>query len=133
MQQRLTIIATANRTEDDMKVTIWHNPGCGTSRKTLEILNATPGIIIEIIEYKKTPFTRHKLIQLFAAAGITAKDALRVRGTNAEEMGLTAASVTNDQILDAMAADPMLVERPFVETEKGVALCRPQDKVRDIL
>jgi arsenate reductase (glutaredoxin) len=116
-----------------MKATIWHNPDCGTSRKTLEILKETPGLSVEIIEYKKTLYAREKLIQLFHCAGITAKEALRIRGTNAESLGLTAPSATNDHILNAMVADSMLVERPFVETDKGVALCRPQDKVRDIL
>ena len=116
-----------------MKATIWHNPGCGTSRKTLEILEKKPGVALKVIEYKKTPYERAKLVQLFADAGLTAKSALRVRGTDAAELGLTEETATEDQILDAMVNDAMLVERPFVETEKGVRLCRPQDKVNEIL
>ena len=116
-----------------MKATIWHNPGCGTSRKTLAILEETAGVELTVVEYKKTPFVRAKLEQLFADAGVTAKDVLRVRGTNAEELGLTADSASEDQLLDAMTADAMLVERPFVETDKGARLCRPQDKVQEIL
>jgi arsenate reductase (glutaredoxin) len=115
-----------------MKATIWHNPDCGTSRKTLAILEETPGVAVTVIEYKKTPFTRAKLEQLFADAGLTPREALRTRGSPAEELGLIeGASV--DRILDAMLADPILVERPFVETDKGVRLCRPQEKVREIL
>ncbi len=116
-----------------MKATIWHNPNCGTSRKTLAILQETPGVEVEVIEYLKTPFTRAKLEQLFRDAGMTAKDALRVRGTDAEELGLTADGVGDDTILDAMVADSALVNRPFVETDKGVALCRPQDLVTRLL
>ena len=116
-----------------MQATIWHNPGCGTSRKALEILQATPEIDLTIVEYKKTPFTRAKLQQLFNDSGLTPVQALRVRGTSAEELGLTSNAVTPDQILDAMTLDAMLVERPFVETAKGVRLCRPQEIVYEIL
>ena len=116
-----------------MKATIWHNPGCGTSRKTLEILEKKPGVALKIIEYKKTPFERAKLAQLISDAGLTPREALRVRGTNAVDLGLTKDGVSGDQILDAMANDAMLVERPFVETDKGVRLCRPQDKVQEIV
>jgi arsenate reductase (glutaredoxin) len=115
-----------------MKATIWHNPDCGTSRKTLAILEATSGIELSVIEYRKTPFTRAKLEQLFGDAGLTPRDALRTRGSPAEELGLID-SATTDAILDAMVEHPILVERPFVETEKGVRLCRPQDKVYEIL
>jgi arsenate reductase (glutaredoxin) len=115
-----------------MKATIWHNPDCGTSRKTLAILQQTSGVELTIIEYKKTPFTRAKLEQLFADAGLTPREALRTRGSPAEELGLIEGG-TSDQILDAMANEAILVERPFVETEKGVRLCRPQDKVKEIL
>ena len=116
-----------------MKATIWHNPNCGTSRKTLAILQETPGVEAEVIEYLKTPFTRAKLEQLFRDAGMTAKDALRVRGTDAEDLGLTDDGVTEDQLLDAMVANSALVNRPFVETDKGVAFCRPQEVVVTIL
>jgi arsenate reductase (glutaredoxin) len=116
-----------------MKATIWHNPDCGTSTKTLAILNETADVAVTVVEYKKVPFTREKLIQLFADAGLSPREALRVRGSNAEELGLTQDGVSDDQILDAMVLDAMLVERPFVESDKGVRLCRPQDKVREIL
>ena len=114
-----------------MKATLWHNPACGTSRKTLAILEETPGVDVTVIEYLKTPYTREKLTQLLADAGMTPKEALRARGTDAEEAGLTEAS--DDAILDAMIANPAYVNRPFVETDKGVRFCRPQDVVREIL
>ena len=114
-----------------MKATIWHNPKCGTSRKTLAILEETPGVEVEVIEYLKTPYSRAKLAQLIADAGMTPADAIRMMGTDAEERGL--ADMDADAILDAMAANPAYVNRPFVESEKGVRFCRPQDKVRDIL
>lgn len=116
-----------------MKATIWHNPACGTSAKALAILQGAAGVDLTIIEYKKTPFTRAKLEQLFADTGISAREALRIRGTDAENLGLTAGDVTNDQILDAMVKDALLVERPFVQTDKGAALCRPVDKIYTIL
>ncbi|WP_397604170.1 arsenate reductase (glutaredoxin) [Sphingorhabdus sp.] len=115
-----------------MQVTIWHNPDCGTSRKTLAILEETPGVTVEVIAYRKQPFTRAKLEQLFHDAGLTPREALRTRGSPAEELGLIEGA-SSEQILDAMVEHPILVERPFVETAKGVRLCRPQEKVREIL
>jgi arsenate reductase (glutaredoxin) len=115
-----------------VKATIWHNPDCGTSRKTLAILEATPGLKVTVVKYRDEPFMRNKLEQLFAAAGLTAREALRTRGSPAEELGLLD-KATDDQILDAMVAYPILVERPFVETDKGTRLCRPQEKVFEIL
>lgn len=114
-----------------MKARIWHNPGCGTSRKTLAILQETPGVELSVIEYLKTPPDRETLTRLYRLAGIAPRDGLRTRGTDAEERGLPSAS--DDEILDAMAADPRLIERPLVETDKGVRLCRPQDRVFEIL
>jgi arsenate reductase (glutaredoxin) len=114
-----------------MQATIWHNLGCGTSRKTLEILRETPGVAVTVIEYLKTPYTAAKLRQLIADAGLTPAGALRLRGTDAEEKGL--ASASDAAILAAMLANPAYVNRPFVETDKGVRLCRPQDVVREIL
>ena len=114
-----------------MKATIWHNPACGTSRKTLAILEETPGVAVETILYLKTPFSRTKLVQLFADAGMTPHEALRMMGTDAQERGL--ADRDADALLDEMVANPAYVNRPFVETDKGVRYCRPQDKVRDIL
>jgi len=114
-----------------MKATIWHNPNCGTSRKTLAVLQDTPGIEVEVIEYLKTPPSAAKLKQLYADAGITPQQGLRMRGTDAGERGLRDADAP--AVLAAMASEPVLIERPLVETEKGVRLCRPQDKVHEIL
>ena len=114
-----------------MKATIWHNPACGTSRKTLAILQATPDVVVEVVEYLKSPPTRSRLEALYKAAGITPREGLRVRGTDAEALGLLHAD--SGAILDAMAGKPILIERPLVETAKGVRLCRPQDKVLEIL
>ena len=115
-----------------MKATIWHNPDCGTSRKTLAILNETPGVDVTVVEYKKVPFERAKLVQLFRDTGLSARDALRTRGSRAEELGLIDCA-DSERITAEMVRDAVLVERPFVETEKGVRLCRPQDKVFEIL
>jgi arsenate reductase (glutaredoxin) len=115
-----------------MNATIWHNPDCGTSRKTLAILQVTPGVELTVVEYRKTPFARSTLEQLFGDAGLTPRDALRTRGSPAEELGLIEAADAN-AILDAMVEHPILVERPFVQTDKGVRLCRPQDVVYEIL
>jgi arsenate reductase len=115
-----------------MKATIWHNPDCGTSRKTLAILQETPGVNVTIVEYRRQPFERAKLVQLFNDAGLLPLEALRTRGSPAEELGLFHCA-SSDAILDAMVAHPILVERPFVETDLGVRLCRPQEKVLEIL
>lgn len=114
-----------------MKATIWHNPACGTSRKTLAILEETPGVEVEVIQYLKQPYTREKLAQLLRDAGMTPAEAIRKMGTDAEEKGLP--EMDADAILDAMVANPAYVNRPFVETDKGVRFCRPQDVVREIL
>tara|TARA_R110000824_G_scaffold41302_5_gene122990 strand:- start:111 stop:461 length:351 start_codon:yes stop_codon:yes gene_type:complete len=116
-----------------MKATIWHNPNCGTSRKTLAILEETPGVDLTVVEYLKNPPGRAKLEQLYSDAGMTPQEGLRVRGSPAEELGLTNDDATADQILDAMAREPILINRPLVETDKGVRLCRPQDVVQEIL
>lgn len=114
-----------------MKATIWHNPACGTSRKTLTILQETPDIEVTVVEYLTAPPTAAKLSQLYRDAGLTPQQGLRLRGTDAEERGLTKAD--DATVLAAMAAEPKLIERPLVETAKGVRLCRPQDKVHEIL
>src|SRR3546814_11948297 len=113
-----------------MKATIWHNPACGTSRKTLAILEETPGVELTVVEYLKKPYSADKLRQLFRDAGIGARDALRLRGTDAEERGLKDAS--EDDIIDARTANPAYVERTVVEPGKGVRLGRPQGWVREI-
>lgn len=115
-----------------MKATIYHNPLCGTSRKTLDILRDS-GADVWIQEYLKDPPSRQDLARLYERAGITPRDGLRAKEPLAEELGLNRPGVTDDEILDAMIAHPILIERPIVETAKGVRLCRPQDKVREIL
>lgn len=114
-----------------MKATIWHNPACGTSRKTLAILEETPGVELTVIEYLRTPYARDKLAQLIRDAGMSVREAIRDRGTDAAEIGL--AERDDDAILDAMIASPAYVNRPFVETDKGVRFCRPQETVHEIL
>jgi|SRR5687767_8788018 arsenate reductase len=114
-----------------MKATIWHNPNCGTSRNTLAMLQAREDIELEIVDYLKRPPSRDKLAQLYRDAGMAPREGLRLRGTDAVERGLTTAS--DEAVLDAMAAEPILIERPLVETEKGVRLCRPAEKCEEIL
>lgn len=115
-----------------MKATIYHNPKCGTSRKTLEILREA-GAETEIIEYLKTPPLREELKRLYARAGITPREGLRAKEPLAQELGLLNPGIGDDAILDAMMANPILINRPLVETDKGVRLCRPQDEVRALL
>ena len=115
-----------------MKATIYHNPMCGTSRKTLEILRDS-GCDVWIQEYLKNPPSRDELKGLYDRAGISPREGLRAKEPLAMELGLTRDGVTDDAILDAMAKHPILIERPLVETANGVRLCRPQDKVREIL
>jgi arsenate reductase (glutaredoxin) len=116
-----------------MKATIYHNPACGTSRKTLAILQEEPDIDLTVVEYLKNPPSRDRLVALYARADITPRDGMRIMGSPADELGLTDPATHDDAILDAMAAHPILINRPLVETEKGVRLCRPQDRVREIL
>lgn len=115
-----------------MKATIYHNPMCGTSRKTLEILRDS-GCDVWVHEYLKNPPTRDELRRLYDRAGITPREGLRAKEPLAAELGLTRPDVSDDEVLDAMMKHPILIERPIVETPKGVRLCRPQDQVREIL
>ncbi len=115
-----------------MKATIYHNPMCGTSRKTLEILRDS-GFDVWIREYLKNPPSRDELKKLYERAGITARQGLRSKEPLADELGLKRPEVTDEEILDAMLKHPILIERPLVETSKGVRLCRPQDVVREII
>ena len=115
-----------------MKAVIYHNPMCGTSRKTLDILREE-GAELEVIEYMKTPLSRAELKDLYERAGISPRDGLRAKEPLAEELGLTRDDVTDDEVLDAMMEHPILINRPLVATDKGAVLARPQDKVRDIL
>jgi arsenate reductase len=115
-----------------MKATIYHNPLCGTSRKTLEILEAE-GADVTVREYLRDPPSREELRRLYERAGISPRDGLRAKESLARDLDLVEGAVSDEAILEAMAANPILIERPLVETEKGVRLCRPQDKVREIL
>lgn len=115
-----------------MKATIYHNPMCGTSRKTLEILRDS-GFDVWIREYLKDPPSREELRKLYDRAGIPPREGLRSKEPLADELGLRRPDVTDDEVLDAMVAHPILIERPLVETDKGVRLCRPQDVVRQII
>ena len=112
-----------------MKASIWHNPRCSKSRETLAILQGTPGVEVEVIEYLKNPPTRAKLAALYERAGMTPRQGLRM----AEDAARSLKYADGDTNLDAMIADPILIERPLVETEKGVRLGRPPEKVREIL
>lgn len=115
-----------------MKALIHHNPACGTSRKTLEILRES-GADVTVNEYLVTPPGRDELKRLYERAGISPREGLRAKEPLAEELGLTRPDITDDAILDAMVQHPVLINRPIVETDKGVRLCRPQDLVREIL
>ncbi len=115
-----------------MKATIFHNPMCGTSRKTLEILRDS-GADVWIHEYLKDPPTRDDLARLYNRAGIAPREGLRAKEPLADELGLNRPDITDEEVLDAMVAHPILINRPLVETDKGVRLCRPQDLVREIL
>lgn len=113
-------------------VVIHHNPDCGTSRNVLGIIRAA-GYAPVVIDYLTEGWTRPQLLALFAAAGITPREALRVARSPAEDLGLTGDGVTDDQLLDAMLAHPILVNRPIVCTPRGVRLCRPSQIVLDLL
>ena len=115
-----------------MKATIHHNPMCGTSRKTLDIMR-DEGVEVVVNEYLKTPPSRDELKRLYARAGISPRDGLRAKEPLAAELGLLNDDVSDGAILDAMVEHPVLINRPLVETDKGVVLARPQDKVREIL
>lgn len=109
-------------------VTLFHNPKCGTSRNVLAMIQAA-GVEPTVVEYLKTGWTREQLTDLLARAGATPRDWLRAKGTPAAALGLLDPATTDEVILAAMIAEPILVERPIVETPKGVALCRPSERV----
>jgi arsenate reductase len=115
-----------------MSVTIYHNPDCGTSRNTLAMIR-NAGIEPEIIEYLKTPPDRETLKDLIARAGLTVRAVLREKGTPYSGPGLGDASLSEEQLLDAMMEHPILINRPLVVTPLGVRLCRPSEVVLDIL
>ncbi|MEC4718101.1 arsenate reductase (glutaredoxin) [Noviherbaspirillum sp. CPCC 100848] len=115
-----------------MDIKIYHNPSCGTSRNTLALIRNT-GAEPQIIEYLKTPPSREELKELIAQAGLTVREAIREKGTPYAELGLDNPLLTEEQLLDAMLANPILINRPFVVTPAGVRLCRPSEAVLDIL
>lgn len=115
-----------------MNVTIFHNPDCGTSRNTLALIRNT-GVEPRVVEYLKTPPARDELCTMIAAAGLRVREALREKGTPYAELDLGDPALTEDQLLDAMMAHPILINRPFVVTEEGTRLCRPSEAVLDIL
>ena len=115
-----------------MSVIIYHNPACGTSRNTLALIRAT-GVEPEVLHYLETPPSRDELVTLIQRMSISPRALLREKGTPFAELGLGDPSLTDGQLIDAMMAHPILINRPLVETDKGVRLCRPQDVVRDIL
>ncbi|MBN8967874.1 MAG: arsenate reductase (glutaredoxin) [Rhizobiales bacterium] len=113
-------------------VTIFHNPHCGTSRTTLGLIRDA-GIEPRIVEYLKTPPTRAELADLLKRAGLRPRDAIRAKESLYRDLKLDDPATTDDALLDAMAAHPILIERPLVVTAKGVRLCRPADLVKDLL
>ena len=115
-----------------MKATIFHNPMCGTSRKTLDILRGS-GCDVWVREYLKNPPTRDELKDLYRRAGISPREGLRAKEPLADELDLNRPDITDDEVLDVMIQHPILINRPLVETPNGVRLCRPQEIVREIL
>lgn len=115
-----------------MSATIWHNPACGTSRNTLAMIRAT-GIEPVVIAYLETPPDRATLVRLIVAAQLTPRALLRQKGTPFAELGLDDATLTDEALIDAMLAHPILINRPLVETPRGVRLCRPSEVVLEIL
>ncbi|MGH1575328.1 arsenate reductase (glutaredoxin) [Methylobacterium sp. P31] len=115
-----------------MHVVIYHNPACGTSRNALAMIR-NAGIEPHVVEYLKSPPTRAMIRQLLARAGLSVRDVLREKGTPFAELGLGDPSLTDDQLLDAIEAHPILLNRPIVVSPKGVRLCRPSEVVLDLL
>ncbi len=115
-----------------MKITIYHNPACGTSRNTLALIRNT-GVEPEVIEYLVNPPSREKLLELIAAMNMPVRDLLRKKGTPYEELGLDNPAFTDDALIDAMLSHPILINRPIVVTPVGTKLCRPSELVLDIL
>ena len=115
-----------------MDVTIWHNPNCSTSRKVLDMIRAR-GIEPRIVEYVKNPPSAANIRLVLREAGLTARDLLRRRGTPYDELKLDNAKLTEAELIDAMAKHPILIERPVVRTGKGTRLCRPVERLAEIL
>lgn len=118
--------------DPDFPVVIYHNPSCGTSRNTLAMIRAA-GYEPQVVEYLQAGWTAEQLRELSKAAGLSLHQLMRTRGAPAEDLGLTAEGVSEAQILDAMIAHPILVNRPLVVTPRGAKLCRPSEAVFDLL
>ncbi|MBI1685714.1 arsenate reductase (glutaredoxin) [Caulobacter hibisci] len=118
--------------DSDFPIVIFHNPACGTSRNTVAMVEAA-GYAPRVIPYLEAGWTREQLRELASAAGLALRDLIREKGTPAQALGLLADGVSDDVILDAMVAEPILVNRPIVMTPKGVKLCRPSEVVLDLL
>lgn len=115
-----------------MTITIYHNPTCGTSRNTLDIIRKS-GAEPEIIEYLQTPPSREKLVSLIGAMGVRPREVLREKESLCKELGLDNPNLSDDQLIDAMLENPILMNRPIVVTPLGTRLCRPSETVLDIL
>jgi arsenate reductase len=115
-----------------MTITIYHNPACGTSRNVLALIRNS-GEDPRVIEYLKTPPSREELVGLISRMGIAARDLLRWKGTPYDELGLDDPTLGDDQLIDAMIAHPILINRPIVVTPRGVKLCRPSETVLEVL
>ena len=115
-----------------MTITIYHNPACGTSRNTLAMIRAT-GVEPEVVEYLKAPPSRETLTALIAEIGAPVRDVMRRKGTPYDELGLDDPALTDDQLIDAMLAHPILINRPIVRTPKGTRLARPSEAVLELL
>lgn len=123
---------TTSHPSAPVDVTIYHNPACGTSRNTLALIRSA-GIEPTVVEYLKTPPDRATLLELLRRMQARPRDILREKGTPYAELGLESPALTDDQLIDAMLAHPILINRPIVVTPQGVKLCRPAEVVRDIL
>jgi arsenate reductase len=115
-----------------MALTIYHNPNCTTSRNVLRLLQEA-GLAPEVVEYLKTPPSRARMRELLAAMGMKPREILRRSGTPYEALGLDDPNLTDDQILDALEAHPILMQRPIVASDRGVRLCRPMEKVHEVV
>ena len=113
-------------------IIVYHNPACGTSRNTLAMIR-NAGIEPHVVEYRKTPPNRKMLVSLIERMGISPRELLREKGTPFHELGLNDPAKTDDELIDAMMADPILINRPIVVTPRGVKLCRPSETVLDLL
>jgi len=118
--------------QQPMSVTIFHNPACGTSRNTLALIRHA-GIEPVVIEYLKTPPSKERLRELVAAIGVSVRELLRQKGTPYAELGLDDPTLSDEQLLDAMLAHPILINRPIAVTELGTKLCRPSEEVLELL